>query len=88
LELSPVADCVVFGIPDPEFGESLAALVQLHQGQTLDAVVIASHLAERLASFKLPSLIELRENLPRDESGKIRKRLLRDGYWLGAGRRI
>ncbi|MGE0798954.1 MAG: AMP-binding protein [Lautropia sp.] len=88
LELPQAADCVVFGIPDEEFGEALAALVELHPGQNLEAEQVKAHLKKRLAAFKVPRLVEIRDRLPRDESGKIRKRLLREPFWKDAGRRI
>ncbi len=71
-----------------EYGEAPAALVQLHAGVTLDRQQIADHLRARLAAFKIPRLIEIRSDLPRDDAGKIRKRLLRDEYWREAGRKI
>ncbi len=83
-----VADCVVFGIPDAEFGEALAALVEPHTGQEIEPAEVLAHLRPLLAAFKLPRVIEQRTQLPRDEAGKIRKRILRDPYWQGAGRRI
>jgi long-chain acyl-CoA synthetase len=88
LELSDVADCAVFGIPDEEFGEALAALVQPQPGKSVDKDRLVAHLRGRLATFKVPRLIEERTQLPRDEAGKIRKRMLRDEFWTQAGRRI
>jgi long-chain acyl-CoA synthetase len=83
-----VADCAVFGIPDAEFGEALAAAVQLRSGQRADAEQIQSFLRERIANYKVPRVVSFHESLPREESGKIFKRLLREPYWSGAGRRI
>lgn len=83
-----VADCAVFGIPDTEFGEALAAYVEPLPGRALTETAIRSFLGQRLANFKLPRVIEMRERLPREESGKIKKRLLREPYWDQAGRRI
>lgn len=88
MELPQVADCAVFGIPDEEFGEALAALIQTLPGHVVDVEQVAARLRQRLAAFKVPRLIEQRQHLPRDESGKIRKRLLSDPYWSSAGRRI
>jgi len=83
-----VSDSAVFGIPDPEYGEALAAAVQPRNGQTLSATELASFLKTRLAKYKVPREFEIRNPLPRDESGKIFKRLLRDRYWANTGRRI
>jgi long-chain acyl-CoA synthetase len=83
-----VRDCAVFGIPDPEFGEALAAAVQPEPGAALDADSITAFLVQRVASYKVPRTVQLHAELPREESGKIFKRRLRDPYWARAGRRI
>jgi long-chain acyl-CoA synthetase len=54
----------------------------------LDAIHIRSHLKASLADYKVPKHIEIRSQLPREDSGKIFKRRLRDPYWDKAGRRI
>jgi len=83
-----VRDCAVFGIPDPEFGEALVAVVQTEPGRDLAADDVQRYLRERLAGFKVPRRIEFRTDLPREDSGKIFKRKLREPYWEGTGRRI
>jgi long-chain acyl-CoA synthetase len=83
-----VQDCAVFGIPDPEFGESVLAVVQPQAGCAPSEEELRAYLDARLASFKVPRRFELAADLPRDESGKIFKRALREPYWLAAGRRI
>ena len=83
-----VRDCAVFGIPDAEFGEALAAAVQPEPGAALDADAIRAFLAPRIAGYKVPRTVELHAELPREESGKIFKRRLREPYWAQAGRRI
>jgi len=88
LTMPAVADCAVFGIPDPEFGEALAAAVQLRDGQRASAEQIQSFLRERIANYKVPRVVTFHDSLPREESGKIFKRLLREPYWSAAGRRI
>lgn len=88
LAIDGVADCAVFGIPDRDFGEAVAAIVQPMPGHALSETSLCDALKARLAAFKLPRLIELREALPREESGKIRKRLLREPYWAETGRKI
>ncbi len=82
-----VADCAVFGIPDAEFGEALAAHVQPH-GAALEREAVRAFLKARIADFKVPRVIEFSDALPREESGKIFKRRLRDPYWEGVGRQI
>jgi long-chain acyl-CoA synthetase len=83
-----VRDCAVFGIPDEEFGESLAAAVELQPGAPLTVEAVRDYLVQRLAKYKVPARIEFHPQLPREESGKIFKRRLRDPYWQGAGRKI
>jgi long-chain acyl-CoA synthetase len=83
-----VADCAVFGIPDAEFGESLAAAVQPQPGARLEAAAVQAWLRERLAGYKVPRIVEFMESLPREESGKIFKRRLKQPWWEGSGRRI
>jgi len=84
-ECPGVADSAVFGIPDPVFGEGLVAIVQSRKGHTLEPGTIRDFLATRLASYKVPATIVIKEDLPREESGKIRKRLLREAYLKAAG---
>jgi long-chain acyl-CoA synthetase len=83
-----VHDCAVFGIPDAEFGEALMAVVEPLPGTSLDVARIRAQLKESLADYKVPKHIEIGTNLPREDSGKIFKRRLRDPYWERAGRRI
>jgi long-chain acyl-CoA synthetase len=86
--LAGVKDCAVFGIPDPEFGERLMAVVEPAEGVTLSADEVSTHLRRHLADYKVPRTIEIGHNLPREDSGKIFKRRLRDPYWQGQGRQI
>jgi long-chain acyl-CoA synthetase len=83
-----VADCAVFGIPDDEFGESLAAAVQLLPGSSLTAESVRAWLHERMAGFKVPRLVTFHDSLPREDTGKIFKRKLREPYWEGRARRV
>jgi long-chain acyl-CoA synthetase len=83
-----VADCAVFGIPDAEFGEALAAAVQPQPGARLEAAAVQAWLRERLAGYKVPRVVEFMESLPREDSGKIFKRRLKQPWWEGSGRRI
>jgi long-chain acyl-CoA synthetase len=83
-----VKDCAVFGIPDAEFGERLMAVVEPLHGARISADEVRAHLRAHLADYKVPRTIELAGDLPREDSGKIFKRRLRDPYWQGAGRRM
>jgi long-chain acyl-CoA synthetase len=86
--MAGVKDCAVFGIPDPEFGEKLMAVVEPADGVSLAPGEVRAHLRAHLADYKVPRAIEIARDLPREDSGKIFKRRLRDPYWQGAGRRI
>ncbi|MGD3109169.1 AMP-binding protein [Streptomyces sp. YGL11-2] len=85
LSLEGVRDVAVFGIPDEEFGEVLAAHLQTEPGVRLSAAAVRAHVAERLAGYKVPRAVVFEELLPRDESGKLFKRQLREPYWAGHG---
>ena len=86
--LPGVHDCAVFGIPDDEFGEALMAVIEPQAGASIDADAIRAQLRATLADYKIPRHIELRAGLPREDSGKIFKRHLRDPYWAKSNRRI
>jgi long-chain acyl-CoA synthetase len=88
LQCPGVQDCAVFGIPDEEFGESLAAAVELVPGAQLTAREIQDFIAHRLARYKVPKRVDFHASLPRQDSGKIFKRHLRDPFWKGTGRAI
>lgn len=83
-----VYDCAVFGIPDDDLGESLAAAVQLQPDSAVTEGDLSAFLRTRLAKIKVPRRFEFRSALPRDASGKIFKRELRAPYWQHTTRRI
>ena len=83
-----VADCAVFGIPDEEYGEAVCAVVQADPGATLTERDIVAFLRERIAGYKIPRRVEIHVELPREDSGKIFKRKLREPFWEGLDRRI
>jgi len=75
-----VADCAVFGVPHAEFGQSLVAVIQPSGEVALSADGVQAFLAKRLAGFKIPRTILFRDTLPREDTGKIFKRLLREEF--------
>jgi long-chain acyl-CoA synthetase len=83
-----VHDCAVFGIPDEEYGEALAAVVQPMANAGIDAAAVKAHVRQHLAGYKVPKVVEFAAELPREDSGKIFKRKLREPYWANAGRSI
>jgi long-chain acyl-CoA synthetase len=78
----------VFGIPDEEFGEALMAVIQPQAGTALDLDAVRAGLKAVLSNYKVPKHFEIRSTLPREDSGKIFKRVLRDPYWQKSGRSI
>ena len=88
LSLQGVRDCAVFGIPDEDFGEALAAHVEPHDGAQLTAEEVREHVRTRLAAYKTPRVVEFSDSLPREDTGKIFKRRLREPYWSGRERAI
>ena len=83
-----VMDVAVFGVPSDEWGESVHAVVQPKAGHDLDVSGLEAYANEHLAGFKRPRSWELREELPRTESGKLLKRVLRDEHWKGRDTRV
>jgi bile acid-coenzyme A ligase len=85
-----VRSCVVVGLPDPEFGQSVHAILEL--SETADAQSVADSmsgfLADRLSRYKHAESFEIVFAGPRDDSGKVRRTLLRDerAAWLQEGR--
>ncbi|OKO85308.1 long-chain fatty acid--CoA ligase [Bradyrhizobium sp. NAS80.1] len=86
--LPGVHDCAVFGIPDDEFGEALMAVIQPIAGTIPDLNEIRAGLKSMLSNYKVPKYFEIMSSLPREDSGKIFKRRLRDPYWQKSGRSI
>jgi long-chain acyl-CoA synthetase len=86
-----IQDAAVFGIPNDEFGEEVKAAVQLRAGHTASPALaedLIAHCRAHLAGYKAPRSVDFHESLPRHETGKLYKRLLRDRYWEGTGRKI
>ncbi len=76
-----IADVAVFGIPDPDMGQSIKAVIEAVPGTTPDIADILTFVRGQLAGFKIPKSIDVVDQLPREASGKLKKRKLRDPYW-------
>jgi long-chain acyl-CoA synthetase len=88
MKMPGVADCGVFGIPDEEYGEAICAVVQPAPGAALTELEVRTWLRGQMAGYKVPKKVDFHAELPREDSGKIFKRKLREPYWEGSGRRI
>ncbi|MEH2475858.1 acyl-CoA synthetase (AMP-forming)/AMP-acid ligase II [Nitrobacteraceae bacterium AZCC 2161] len=83
-----VAEVAVVGVPDDIWGEAVKAVVVLKPGKSVSAADLISFTRERIASFKSPKSIDFIAALPRNASGKILRRHLRDPYWVGRERQV
>jgi long-chain acyl-CoA synthetase len=83
-----VLETAVIGVPDDHWGESVKALVVLKPGRKATEADIITFCKENLASYKKPRWVEFRDELPKNPTGKILKRLIRDEYWKGRERKI
>jgi fatty-acyl-CoA synthase len=76
-ELPEVREVAVIGLPDARWGEKPVAIVVLSDGAALQLTALADHCRARLAGFKVPKQLVIRDSLPRNPSGKVLKRVLR-----------
>ncbi|WP_405179242.1 AMP-binding protein [Nocardia sp. NBC_01377] len=83
-----VHDCAVVGAPDDRWGERVHAFVVARPGTEVTTRDLARFLAGRLAGFKVPSRYEFIDVVPRNPSGKILRRELRERFWAGRDRRV
>jgi fatty-acyl-CoA synthase len=77
-ELPQVREAAVIGVADPKWGERPVAVVVVDPRQSLDYASLAAHCRAHLARFKVPDRLVLRDSLPRNPSGKVLKRVLRE----------
>jgi acyl-CoA synthetase (AMP-forming)/AMP-acid ligase II len=83
-----VAEAAVIGIPDEKWGETIKALVVLRPGAQATEREIIDHCRSRMAHYKCPTSVEVREALVRTATGKLQKFKLREPYWEGRTRRV
>jgi long-chain acyl-CoA synthetase len=91
LQHPDVADCAVFGVPNDDWGEEVKAAVEPMPGTATDPAQterLIAYCRESLAAFKCPRSVDFVPDFPRDPTGKVYKRRLRDPYWAGRERQI
>ncbi len=83
-----VAEVAVIGVPDEKWGETIKALVVLRSGAVSTERDLIDHCRGRMAHYKCPTSIEIRDALVRTATGKLQKFKLREPYWAGKARRV
>ena len=83
-----IADAAVIGVPDERWGETVKAVVVLRAGATTTEEEIIGFCWRKLGSFELPRSVDFVDALPRNPSGKVLKRDLREPYWIDRSRRV
>ena len=82
-----VREVAVIGVPDDKWGEAVTALVVLSDPSVTPAELVA-HCRAKLAGYKCPKRVEVRDSLERTATGKLQKFKLREPYWVGRDRRV
>lgn len=83
-----VLEAAAIGVPSDDWGEEIKAVVALKPGLPVTPADILLYCKERLAGFKQPKSVEIVGDLPKNEAGKVMRRLIRDPYWEGRTRRV
>ena len=83
-----VREVVVIGVPDPQWGEAVKAVVALKEGSSVTAGELIAFCKDHIASYKKPKSVDFVDELPKSNFGKLLKRELRAKYWQGANRKI
>jgi len=87
-KLGKVAECAVIGVPNDEWGEEVKAVVTLKQGEAAGADEIIAFCKEHLAGYKVPRSVDFVDELPKTDTGKILKKIIKAPYWEGRDTKI
>lgn len=83
-----VFEACVVGAPDEDMGEKVAAVVVRREGVEVAPEDLADHCATVLGKFKKPAIVDFVDELPKNDAGKILRRVVRDGYWKDSDRKV
>jgi acyl-CoA synthetase (AMP-forming)/AMP-acid ligase II len=83
-----IFEACVIGVPDERWGEGVKAVVSLKPGTLADSQELIAYCRERLADYKTPRSVDFVIDLPKNPSGKIARKVVREPYWQGFERRV